>query len=594
MSKIIIFDFEVFAKDCLLGARVLNEDKYEVFQTWSLKAMRQFYADNQNAIWIGHNNEHYDNYILQGVVNGLSEKELKTLSDKIINEKKRFKLNIPLYYYDLMSRHRGSLKAVEAACGKKISTSEVDFNLNRTLTDEEKRLTESYNRDDLEQTYDDLMLTMSEFELRLNIIKEFGLSLNDLPLTSAQISAKVLHAQRIDGIGKQITELPKLDRLRLNNEQVLNYYRSMEFKNRSTLEVTLCDVPHTIQGGGAHAARENCSFDWALYFDVSGYYNLIMIIYNLLPRSIPDEYKPLYEHMYHEQLRLKKINPRMRAVYKEVLLAVFGAQNNQYSDFFDPWQADLVTIIGQLFICDLIEKLEGKVTLIQTNTDGVIAKPLDGVSEEEIASICKEWQERTGFVLKFDKIYDIRQRDVNNYMYRDDKGEIHLVGEAVKYYGHWENPLDKNVFMSKEPVILQYMIVDYMMYGILPEETLAKYMHDLRMFQYICKRTSYDYILYRVHNLDADTFKDKNVGSITRGFASAKEGEIGQVFRRTWEGKSSKIAGTPSNIFLYEDEILSEESVNKLTPLIDWQYYIDRGYKRIGEYMGIKQIQTIN
>ena len=82
-----------------------------------------------------------------------------------------------------------------------------------------------------------------------------------------------------------------------------------------------------------------------------------MINYDLLSRTIPQEYKELYKFMYHEQLRLKKENPALRGVYKTILLAVFGAQMNKYTDFYDPQTGSLVMIVGQLFLVDLLEKL---------------------------------------------------------------------------------------------------------------------------------------------------------------------------------------------------------------------------------------------
>lgn len=41
--NIIIFDFEVFKYDTLLGAIVLRDDNSEIFQTWNLAEMRKFY-----------------------------------------------------------------------------------------------------------------------------------------------------------------------------------------------------------------------------------------------------------------------------------------------------------------------------------------------------------------------------------------------------------------------------------------------------------------------------------------------------------------------------------------------------------------------
>ena len=155
---------------------------------------------------------------------------------------------------------------------------------------------------------------------------------------------------------------------------------------------------------------------------------------------------------------------------------------------------------GQIFLVDLLEKLEGKAKVIQSNTDGVIAKPLPGVTKEELKAIIDEWQVRTGFVLKLETIYDIHQRDVNCYMYKDDKGSVHVLGEALKYYEAWENPLWENVYQAKEPVIFNYCIVDYFMNHKLPEQVIEEHKRSLRMFQYVCKKVSYDWVEYEYVN----------------------------------------------------------------------------------------------
>ena len=120
--------------------------------------------------------------------------------------------------------------------------------------------------------------------------------------------------------------------------------------------------------GGIHAAEEKCHYDWALYLDVSGYYNLVMINYDLLPRTLDEDGKKLYVHLYQTQLGLKTTNPRKRAPYKKICLTVYGAELNEYCNFYDPQKGRLVTITGEIFIVDLLEKLEGKITLIQSNT----------------------------------------------------------------------------------------------------------------------------------------------------------------------------------------------------------------------------------
>ena len=487
----LVFDFEVFKYDTLLGVYDICNNKY--YQTWNASKIRELYLDNPNAIWIGHNNSDYDNNILEATINN---QDTYVVSQDIVNNHKRYYLGIQLNYYDLMQLHPTSLKVMEAAMGKNISESEIDFNIDRPLTGEEKLQVESYNRDDLDQTFLDLKLSKSELQLKLDLIKEFKLPMDALHYTQAQIAEVALKAVRDPSLIDKPVHPIMYPQLKVKNQVALDFYMNEGFRKGDKPVINICGLDHQLGSGGAHAGEKKVYVDWAWYLDVSGYYNLIMILYNLLSRAIPEEGKKLYEYMYHQQLALKGVDDNKRAVYKTILLAVFGAQMHEKSKFYDPWNGALVPVVGQMFLIDLLEKLEGKIRLVQSNTDGIAVKPLDGVSDDDILGIVKEWCNRTGFVIKPKKIYDIYQRDVNNYMYRDDKGKIHTKGEAVKYYECWENPLEANSYNSKEPIIIHYCIVDYFMNGVKPEQTIVKYAKQFRMFQWILKLQSYDYLTF--------------------------------------------------------------------------------------------------
>lgn len=593
--NIVIFDFEVFKYDTLLGAIVLRDDDAEVFQTWNLAEMIKFYESQKQSIWIGHNNSTYDNLILQEVVRGKSSPSIKQKSDQIINNERRSYLDIPLYWYDLISQHAVGLKTVECAVGKDISTSEVDFDTARPLTAEEKAKTESYNRDDLDQTLDDFYNTLSEFTLRLDIINEFKLPLDALHATGTQIAEMVLHAEKIEGIEDWYVPPTIYPTLQVKNQQVLDFYLNEDFRKGKNLALDICGTPHKLGAGGIHGALKKYHTDWAYYFDVSGYYNLVMINYDLLPRSIPDKYKEFYTYMYHEQLKLKKTDPNKRWVYKVILLSVFGAMTNQWCKFYDPNRGTLVTMVGQMFLVDLLEKLEGKATIVQSNTDGIIAKALPGVEEAEMRAIIDEWQNRTGFVLKLEKVYDIHQRDVNNYVYRTKNGEIKTLGEVFKHYNAWENTFQEDAYRAKEPIIIEHAVVDYFMNNHLPEETIEMHKRQLRMFQFICKKNTYDWIDIEKLDLCTNEMTVEHLGSVCRAFAYNNPDVRWTIYKHKLDSRAPKstLQNVPDNVFVHNTEILSESAVNAAMQHIDYDYYIRRSYQRIQEFIEMKQVKKI-
>ena len=268
---------------------------------------------------------------------------------------------------------------------------------------------------------------------------------------------------------------------------------------------------------------------------------------------------------------------------------------NKFCKFYDPYRGSLITMVGQKYIVDLLEKLEGKVDLIQSNTDGIIAAPLPGVTEKELVEIINEWQERTGFVLKLEKVYNIHQRDVNTYMFVEETGKIHVVGESVRYYDSWQNVLLKNSYSSKEPIITHHAIVDFFINNKTPEQTVHEFQNVLRLFQYICKKGSYEWVEYEEENLLTGEICVSKIQNVNRAFAHKSDEISGMIYKRNSLGKltKSKVSNLPDNVFIYNENILEDNTVNKLKEKIDYQYYIDRSYERIAEFLLIPYVKDL-
>lgn len=600
MSNIIIFDFEVFKYDTLLGCKILKENnETEIVQLWDLSKIKEFYENHKYDIRIGHNNKHYDNLILQSIV---ENKDPKEMNDRIILDDEKIKFTLPLINYDLMGdKLKYSLKVTEAFFGKDISETEVDFNLNRKLTNKEKELTEKYNRDDLEQTTFNFFQKKGDFDLRISMINQFKLSPYDISLTGTQIAAKILKMKKDFSLEYQVVKPYLYPSLKLENKELINYYLENKFRTTEKLLIDVCGLTHTIGSGGIHAARNKVHVKKALYLDVSGYYNLIMLNYNLLPRNMSKESKELYEFMYHEQLKLKGVKGKEleRSSYKVVLLAVFGSMMNKYCDFYDIWNGYLVTITGQLFLVDLLEKLEKHqdiLRLIQSNTDGIIVEMLDWSKENVVLDIVKDWMERTHFVIKPKYIYNIHQRDVNNYFYTDEKNNICTLGEAVGGYETWKTqPFIRQDFNSKQPFIINEIIVNYFIYNKLPEETVYENKNDIRAFQFICKKGTFNRLEFELEDLENGEIKREKVQNINRVFASNSKTTIGRLFKKNDVGKvlESKYPNLPENIFVYNKDISSKEVEDLLINKINYNYYINRGYERIKEFLNLFEIKDI-
>lgn len=583
-SKIIVFDFEVFKHDVLLGALIIENSNKRYYQTWSKDDIKKFYKDNINSLWVGHNNEAYDNVILDSIIN---DRNPYNTSIMIVNTNKKYYSTIKLNYLDLMKiiGEPYSLKMTEGAFGYDISETEVDFNLDRPLTSEEKQLTEKYNRDDLNQTYKNFTILYGDIQTRFDLINEFKLDISNLNKTKTQLGAKCLKAKKIPNIEKMIEKPRSYQDLKLNNKELLDYYFGEKYLTDERIYINICKGNIKGGSGGMHQAQLKYYAKEGLYFDVSGFYNLTMINRDLLPRTLDDNARNEYIRLYNLQLELKKKDPRKRAVYKTILLGVFGGMLLEYTDFFDPYRGNLVMITGQLYLVDLLEKLDGKVELIQTNTDGIIVKVLPNSNKDDVISIVEEWENRTGYTIKKVPIYDIWQRDVNCYMYRTGNNEIEVVGENA-IYDNWQDVFSRKTWKVNEPPIIAHCVVDYLMKNISPEETIEKYKNELRMFQYIKKKDTYDYMTIQ-KEYDNGMITEEKIQNVNRFFASKYLGYICMPYKvKKSKGiiKRTKVPYLPNNVILYNKNI-NEGDLDDLKSKIDYDYYVLRAYEKIATFM---------
>ena len=602
--KIIIYDFEVFPKNVLFGSIIIHENNTkELYQTWNPEEIKEFYNDNwQDSIFIGHNNNHYDDLILEAIVKG---KDPYIVSKRIISGELKGKCWLPLYSWDVMTVRRTpfSLKLTELVSGKNIHTTDVDFDIPRELTLEEMELTEDYNKDDLEQTLYNFEKFTPQFQLKLDIANTFNIPLKDaLRSTEAQLAARVLGAEKNPQLKYKVVKPQIWPTLKIKNQKIVDWYLNSDYMH-SNMTVIVGGAEHTLGKGGIHAAQNKVHYSKVLYYDVSGYYNLVMLNLGLLPRTLPEEGKQKYRTMYQDQLSMKHIPEKANArkSYKTILLSVFGAMNNEYGDFYDPYHFYLVTLSGQLYIIDLLEKLEGLATVVQSNTDGIMIEPFNWDDESKIDSIVKEWEDRTGFNMEKGYLYNLWQRDVNCYFALDEKGEIDYKGDVINYITDDKAYGACKLFDAKEPPILAKGLIDYLLFDILPEETVQKNRQDLKNFQYPCKKGTFDSMTYDTIKLVKGKRKNPTetlvssepVKPLNRAFAEKiiydKEGNtiIHTLVKHkdpTKKGASTqKVSNLPESVFIYNDEI--EDKYEELKGKINYQYYIDRIYEKVLEFL---------
>ena len=303
-----------------------------------------------------------------------------------------------------------------------------------------------------------------------------------------------------------------------------------------------------------------------------------MIEYGYISRNIKDDSK--YRDIYDLRMKYKAENNPKEKGLKLLLNTTFGAMKNKYNPLFDPKQANQVCISGQLFLVDLLEKLEPYVELLQSNTDGIIFK----TKEDDIVNeIMDAWQERTRMSLDVDKVHKIWQKDVNNYIILNEKLDCYDLDEyekldleklnlkGIKVKGAYVKSFLGGDFKNNKTSIIDRAVVNYFVFGIPPEETIMN-SKDLISFQYICKKGP---TYLRVEQ------NGKIVNHCNRVFAS-KDVSLGKLYKVKEGGREDSIAGLPDHcVILNEDLSKTKFTLDK----VDKKWYIKEAHKRINDFI---------
>jgi DNA polymerase len=199
-----------------------------------------------------------------------------------------------------------------------------------------------------------------------------------------------------------------------------------------------------------------------------------MRIYKLLSRAAR---KPeMLDYVLDTSMRLKAEGKKKeREPYKRQCNIFYGAEGDKFNPLYDPLHRTLVCVFGQVFLIDLIDKIEDIITLINSNTDGIFFK-VKKRDLEELKRRVAEWEKRTGLQMEYTEFTKFIAKDVNNYLAIKSDGKIHAKGGYVKDL----NDLDYDLPIVNEA------LRNYMIFGT-PVETTINSCTEFRKFQKIVK-----------------------------------------------------------------------------------------------------------
>lgn len=565
----LFYDFEVFIYDWLV---VINDasNRQEKVIVNDPDALQKFYDEHCNDVWTGYNSRHYDQYILKGILCGFDPKKI---NDYIILKgnpgwkfSSMFK-QIPLLNYDVMLGTDRGLKSFEGFMGNNIKETSVPFDIDRKLTPEEIEQTIFYCRHDVQQTMEVFIKRVQEFNTMMYFIKHFHLPISSLSKTKAQLAAEILGGNRKGQNFDDEFQFPILDCISLNKyKHIADWYRNPENHDytKSQDNVMVAGVPHTFSWGGGHGAipKYHTKGDF-LIVDVTAYYPSLQKQYHFGYRVMDNPEN--FEFIHDSNIAFKrKGDKKARLPFKIMDNAISGQMKQKQSALYDPMSNNSICINGQLLLLDLIEHLEPFCELVQNNTDGIIIRLKDYDRDFDIIDdVVAEWEHRTGMKMDFDTFFgEIFQKDVNNYLIVDrETGAMKTKGGYIKQLSDLDYDLP----------ILNKAVVNYMVHGILPEQTIMQ-CNDLKEFQLVSKISNkFSHILH-----GDKPIKEKCI----RVFASKNPNDAGvkKVSIRT--GRPAKLNNSPEHCFIWNDEVNGVKVPAKL----DKQWYINFANKRLSDF----------
>lgn len=590
-----IYDCEVFKNDWIIVFKSVKTGEYKVF--WNDPYQVQWFMESEPLL-CGFNNKHYDNFILKAILLENTPETVKQVNDLIIKEGvKGWEIDFLSQYknvyfdsFDLMDDMQMglSLKAIEAHLGMDIEETEVDFNLDRPLTEEELEKTIQYCKYDVDATEKLFHLRESYLQNKITLGAARGVSAERaLYMTNAKLTSVYLKATKPEKDWTDIREYQYPSNLRKEYipQQVFDFFDRMKDTSipveevfGEKLELMVGECPCNIAYGGIHGAILNyteCSTENRSIRnkDVASYYPNIMRVMGYCSRNM--ENPDLYAETIAKRVEAKKTGDKDTAnALKLVLNTTYGAMLNDYNDLYDPLMGRSVCITGQLFLLELSEHLIKEcptLKVIQLNTDGIMVS-FDNSDEQKWQEITQEWQERTGFELEEDFIKKIVQKDVNNYVEVPTNG-----GEPKVKGGQLVRGIAKaGAFnVNNNAVIVAKAIKDYFVDGIEPEQTITA-SNNILDFQLVAKASSKYSGVFQSTN-DGDVFVQK----CNRVYASTdrKLGTLYKIHAET--GGNEKIAGLPTHCIIDNNNTLSIDKVDR-------KWYVKLAWKYIKDFLGIK------
>jgi hypothetical protein len=191
-----------------------------------------------------------------------------------------------------------------------------------------------------------------------------------------------------------------------------------------------------------------------------------------------------------------------------------------------------------------------------------------------IDEVCAGWEKDWRFSLEKTVADNLYEKDVNNYVFRDDSGKVKYKGGYVSKYE--DNEQDTLAILSRA-------VVNYFLDGVDVRDTIMNMDNPATDYQMIKKLGG----MY-----DTPTWKkadgDEIVQKVNRIFPSTNQ-DFGGLYKHKKSkevGTLDKVEGTPEHVLIYNEDIRGKK-ISELND-IDFEWYIAEANKKVNDFLGIK------
>lgn len=508
----VVFDIEVLKNVFTCTCKNTETKQITVFEISPRRVDIQglvtfFYED---YYFVGYNNIHYDNPILNYIImlyrehyfDRYSTRELTEsmfrMSQLVIDKNSDFDLwkeykyaknflSIDLLTMLYSKALRVSLKEMQVTMQyKNVEEFVVDWHQDLPEKDIDRLI--SYNINDVESTEELLYRCKDLLELRIETEKDFGLpclSLDRVNLGDRLLQLKVMEKT---GLNKKQLENMKSPANYVDLEKVI--FPWIKFES-PILQKKLTDMKNqhyvspgrkgyintfifgemkvTIGVGGIHGDNGTCIIkpnedELLLDSDVNSLYPSLMRMYHLYPPKLKDVLGQIFPQIIDDRLEFKRTGQKNKnETYKYMLNGVSGKMQDETSWLFSPFTVMQVRINGQLLLLMLAERLlKLGCKLYQINTDGILYK-LKKSKYEELQQVLKEWEKLTMLTLETEEFTQFYQLAINDYFGVEPNNKIKKKGFFLT---------DIELGKGLTPKIIPEAIINYFVHNIPVKDTI--------------------------------------------------------------------------------------------------------------------------